>query len=317
MEYSNTQNDRWNLEEKLTMGIALLFNIFIVLFMQFRAAWDIFLLNLLMILFIFITSLVPKESYKKWMHFFKDWYPILILICIYLENRRLIPLINPYDADNILIKIDRFLFVGNDPTVLLERITMPILSEVFQIVYASFYFLPLSLCLLLYSAKRSHLVFHICASTIFMGFYLSYLGYYITPAIGPRFTLAHLQTISLTGVFSFDFIHEMLAKAEGVMRDCCPSGHTLVSVLTVLLAKKYLRPLFPITCVWASLLIFSTIYLRYHYVTDIIIGAILGIVVYLYAPSFSEALIPGSGRLQDGTIIYPLKSEVKTWNGKK
>ncbi|MGD0275819.1 MAG: phosphatase PAP2 family protein [Syntrophales bacterium] len=309
MKFFNDWSSRLNLEEKIIIVMALLFNSLILLFMQIRAAWDIFFLNLLMISLILMVSLVQSGRYKKYMQILRDWYVLLFLIPIYLENRRLIPLINPHDMDNVIIKIDRFLFLGNDPTVILERITYPVLSEVLQIIYASFYFLPITLCLLLYFTKRSHLDFHICASTIMMGFSLSYLGYYITPAIGPRFTLAHLQTIPLTGVFSFDFVRDMLARAEGMMRDCCPSGHTLISLLTILLARKYYRPLFLVTCVWASLLIFSTVYLRYHYVTDVIIGAILGLVVYRYAPSLSEALILGNGRLKDSVSVHPFREE--------
>jgi membrane-associated phospholipid phosphatase len=124
-----------------------------------------------------------------------------------------------------------------------------------------------------------------------MGFYLSYIGYYITPVIGPRFTLNHLQSLPLTGIFSFDFIRNMIAQAEGIMRDCCPSGHAMISLLTVLLAWRYTRAFFPIAVIWAFLIIFSTVYLRYHYVTDLIVGMTLGFVVYWRGLKIIETII--------------------------
>jgi hypothetical protein len=50
--------------------------------------------------------------------------------------------------------IDRFLFPGNDPTVLRESLTYPPATEILQIVYAGFSFLPFILCVLLYLKGR-------------------------------------------------------------------------------------------------------------------------------------------------------------------
>lgn len=136
-----------------------------------------------------------------------------------------------------------------------------------------------------------------------MGFYLSYIGYYLLPAIGPRFTLNHLQSFPLTGVLIFNFLRNSLNIAEGIMRDCCPSGHALVSLLAILLARRYLRAFFPAATLWGALIIFSTVYLRYHYVTDIIAGIILGLVVYAYGPGLSMSFICGRDRTGISTSL--------------
>ena len=295
-----------NLEERLTIAMAMLLNLLMMLFAGLRLTGDIFTMNLLILAFILIVSTAHKYYQVTWLRYFRDWYVLGIIIIIYMENRKLIPLVNPHDVDSIVILIDRFLFLGHDPTVLLERITFPLLTEVLQIAYASFYFLPFTLCLLLYF-KRSPLDFHINASTILMGFYLSYIGYYLLPAIGPRFTLNHLQSFPLSGVLIFNFLRNSLNIAEGMMRDCCPSGHALVSLLTILLARRYHRTFFPAATLWGALIISSTVYLRYHYVTDIIAGVILGLIVYAYGPSLSMSLIGG----RDSTGMSTLPGEGK------
>jgi membrane-associated phospholipid phosphatase len=295
-----------NLEERLTIAMAMLLNLLMMLFAGLSLTADIFTINLLILAFILIVSTAHKHYQFAWLRYFRDWYVLGIIIIIYMENRKLIPLVNPHDVDSIVILIDRFLFHGHDPTVLLERITFPLLTEVLQIAYASFYFLPLTLCLLLYF-KRSPLDFHINASTILMGFYLSYIGYYLLPAIGPRFTLNHLQSFPLTGVLIFNFLRNSLNIAEGMMRDCCPSGHALVSLLAILLARRYHRAFFPAATLWGALIISSTVYLRYHYVTDIIEGVILGLIVYAYGPSLSMSLICG----RDSTGMSTLPGEGK------
>ena len=270
--------------------MAALLDILILVFMRLGKAGDIFILNIIIITSILIISRVYNRFSNERFQFLRDWYVPALLIIIYLENRRLIPLINPHDLDSILIAIDRFIFLGNDPTIFLEKFTHPLLTEILQIAYASFYFLPFTLCLILY-LKKTRFEFHVNASMILMGFYLSYIGYYITPVIGPRFTLNHLQSFPLTGVLFFDFIRNMIAQAEGIMRDCCPSGHAMISLLTVLLAWRYTRNFFPIAVIWAFLIIFSTVYLRYHYVTDLIVGMALGFVVYWRGLKIVEAII--------------------------
>jgi len=279
-----------NLEEQLATGMAILINLLIASFFQWGLAWDLFLINCLIILGVLAINIAQRRFHHLWVHYLKDWYVVALLLIIYLENRRLIPLINPHDFDLFLIEADRFLFLGHDPTILMEKITCPILTEVLQIIYASFYFLPLSLCLILYR-KESPVEFHSAASTILMGFYLSFIGYYLSPAIGPRFTLANQQALPLSGLFLFDNLQYIIAQIEGVMRDCCPSGHALVSVLTMLLAWRSARGFFPVTLVWTALILFSTVYLRYHYVTDLIIGISLGFAVYRWGEPMARAII--------------------------
>ena len=285
-------------EEYITISVAALLNIFILIFTEAGRAVDIFALNLIIIAAILGVAFVHKRFAHAWMQFFRDWYPPAFLIVIYLENRRLIPLVNPHDLDGLLIKIDRFLFLGQDPTILMESITWPILSEILQAAYASFYFLPFALGVVVYRT-RPRIDFHINVATLLTGFYLTFIGYYLTPAIGPRFTLDHLQTFPLEGVFWFDCIRTALDRAEGLMRDCCPSGHTMISMLTVLLARRYARAFFPAACIWAILIIISSVYLRYHYVIDLIAGVFLSIWVYWFCPAMVEALIfrPGAKKL--------------------
>lgn len=285
----------YRLEEIATLLMILFLNLAVLLSTRLGEGRGIFFLNLALAAVIVIISRVQQARGGKILTFIRDWYVLPFLIAIYLEQGRLIPLINPHDIDGLLIGIDRILFFGHDPTVLLERFTWPPMTELLQIVYASFYLLPFSLCVLVYSRDRE-LTFHIVAATIVIGFYISYVGYYLTPAIGPRFTLEHLQHIPLTGLVSFECIRSMLDAAAGVVRDCCPSGHAMLSVLTVLLARRYEKRFFTPALVWTGPLLYSTMYLRYHYLIDLIVGIALAWVVFLFAPAIERFAAARTGR---------------------
>ncbi|MCX7678031.1 MAG: phosphatase PAP2 family protein [Spirochaetes bacterium] len=300
-------NARVHLEEVLTFGMALFLNSLIIIFSDIIVVPIIFTINVCIMVLIVVTAYVQRYTNSPLFKIYRDWYILVFLVTIFMEHNTLVPIINPNDVDNFLIRVDYVLFFQHHPTILLEKLLHPVVTELLQIVYASFYFLPFTLCLLLYLEERK-IEYHIVASTILLGFYLSYIGYYIFPAIGPRFTLSHLQTKPLEGVLLFPYIHHGLAYLEGVTRDCFPSGHTLVSILTILLAKSYYKNFAPIATVWASLLILSTVYLRYHYVIDVIAGLLLGIATFRYGPLLARLYIFGKAESP-----FPVLDYLRNW----
>lgn len=175
------------------------------------------------------------------------------------------------DRDSWLIAADRFLF-GVDPTVWLQKITFPWLTELLQLIYATDYFLPLILILVLYLRKK-RIPFQKSVFILTGGYLLSYLGYFLIPAIGPRFTIPH--SVPLHGILFREKLRDLIYWMEACPRDCFPSGHTEIPLLTLWLAHRYQRKIFRIYLPILIGMIFSTVYLRFHYVVDIFAGAAL------------------------------------------
>jgi len=192
------------------------------------------------------------------------------------------------DRDCWLIAADRFLF-GTDPTIWLQRIVNPILTEAMQIIYATNYFLPAILVLALY-LSRDRTAFQHSVWVLTLGYILSYLGYFIIPAIGPRLTLEH--AIPLQGVMLREKLAALNYALEAVPRDCFPSGHTELPLVTLWLAFRHRRPLARVYLPIVLLLICSTVYLRYHYVIDVLAGAALAGIVILAG----RATLPPGGQ---------------------
>jgi membrane-associated phospholipid phosphatase len=209
------------------------------------------------------------------------WYPVILIPFTYAELEYLIPRIHPYDFDLELAAIDRWIF-GTDPTVWLERVTWPALTELFQISYVTYYFLPLTLAIVLWR-KGWFEEFYFLVFAVVLAFYLSYLGYIAVPAIGPRFILSDRQSFPLEGVLLFDWIRTTLNRAEGITRDCFPSGHTMLTIVVLECSRRFHKPTFWALMPAGTALILSTVYLRYHYVIDVIAGGLLGVVMLLFA----------------------------------
>ena len=96
--------------------------------------------------------------------------------------------------------------------------------------------------------------------------------------------MADLQNAPLKGLWITKYLQNLLNTLENVQRDAFPSGHTAMTLLTMYFAKKYAKKYFYILLVIGSSLIFATIYLRYHYVIDVIAGFVLAYFVIVTGP---------------------------------
>jgi membrane-associated phospholipid phosphatase len=200
-------------------------------------------------------------------------FPVLTVLLIFNSLGGLIRYINPATYDDFLIRIDYILLSGY-PTVALEKFTSPLMTEFLQFAYMSYYFLPLILCISL-KIKGKKTEFEKSLFLIILCFFLSYIGYILVPAIGPRYTMNHLQSVELKGIYLRESIDTLLNSLEGIKRDAFPSGHTAVALVVCSLAFRYQKNLFWIFLPLVTAMIVSTVYLRYHYVIDVIAGFLL------------------------------------------
>ncbi|MBI2619630.1 MAG: phosphatase PAP2 family protein [Ignavibacteriales bacterium] len=211
------------------------------------------------------------------------WYLYPVVLLIFKELYFMVRPIHPVDYDWVFIEIDRWIF-GTDPTVWIARFSHPLLTEVLQIAYWSYYLLFIILGV---EAYRRHTLksFDKAGFLIVYGFYLSYLGYFLLPAVGPRFTVHDFHAIDLElpglllAVPLRDFVNfaesiptDVPNPADFAQRDVFPSGHTQLSLIVVYLAFYFRLSSRWLITVLAALLIIGTVYLRYHYAIDIIAG---------------------------------------------
>jgi membrane-associated phospholipid phosphatase len=229
---------------------------------------------LLAILFILKYSFDRKIGGRlsQWLFSFS---PILFVILIYESLGNLIPYLRK-DIDPLLIKIDFFIF-GQHPTLWMERFITPWFTDIMSLAYISYYFIPVVLISVLY-LKDKMIEFNKAIFVLAFGYYFSFIGYILFPAIGPRFTLDHLYTIQLKGSLITDFVRDTLNALEHNKRDCMPSGHTQIVLMVLYLSLRYEKILFYILLPIVCLLILSTVYLRYHYVVDLFAGLIFAFI---------------------------------------
>ena len=292
---SGQQNSRLKPADKVAIAYLVVITLLVLVFNYRVPWWQAFSAGhaILIALIVLIARSLPvfpapylpvsPSPLRLLAPFIRGWYPVALIPITYKELSYLIPLIHPRDFDETLAWID-YRFLGVHPTVWLERLTWPLLTEVLQLTYSTYYFLPLVLGVVLWR-QRSFEMFHFWVFIVVLGFYLSYLGYISVPVIGPRFLPAILeaQTKPLTGVWLFQPVREILDRAEGITRDCFPSGHTELTLLVLIYARSFHRKVFWWLLPLGTGVIISTVYLRYHYAIDVVAGALLAAVIVVIA----------------------------------
>lgn len=250
-----------------------------------HAGWLIARYIALMAVVVMISRHAGYRDAANWTHALHAFLPVMLVPVLFNSMGDLIPWIWPDYFDDLLISLDFSLFGGSHPTVLLERFIHPWLTTIMQFAYISYYPMALVLWAVLFMKKKPA-VFDEAVFGIVLCFYLSYLGYLLVPAVGPRFTLAHLQTSDLAASPLVVAIQDTLNTLEHTKTDAFPSGHTAAALMILYYAwKNRERVLTTVLVPAVAGLIVSTVYLRYHYVIDVLAGiALFALTVYLAPP---------------------------------
>jgi len=270
--------------------VSIVFMLFLIalnlIFFGRVSAWlGIIAVNIVVIIAIFFLSYLAETKKSKLLIGVHRFYSYLFILFVFKEIYLMVRPIHPVDYDWLFISIDHWIF-GVNPTQWIAQFAHPVLTEIFQIAYFSYYILFLMLGIELYCRYTVEEFDH-GAFLVVYGFYLSYLGYFLLPAVGPRFTLHNFYALNqeLPGLLFTIPMRNFINAGESissslpnviqfVQRDVFPSGHTQLTLIVVYLGHHYHLKTRWIMTVLAGLLIIGTVYLRYHYVIDLIGGAL-------------------------------------------
>lgn len=209
-------------------------------------------------------------------------YPILFSMLFYTETVHYNKLFFT-NLDDILLQADAFIF-GFQPSIAFsEYFSHPIFSELMYVGYFSLYIIIIAFIYISFFKQKQHTdeLFFKLATTMLL-FYL-FFGFF--PAAGPQFYFSSPEK-DLPTAFIFDKIMHFIQQAEQPT-GAFPSSHVGISVAVLVLLRTKAPLFFKIAVPFVILLICSTVYIKAHYVVDVIGGLlavpiVLSIASYLY-----------------------------------
>jgi membrane-associated phospholipid phosphatase len=260
--------------------------------------------NLAASLIVWLIAYSAHSHKSKVLQVIHHWAAYPLLIFSYKQVYFLIRLLHKgKDYDSLLISIDHWLF-GIHPTQWIAGFANPYMTELLQIAYSLFFVLFIVVGCALYRKHR----FANFRFTVVYGFLVSYIAYFFLPAVGPRFTLHDFSNINtdLPGLFFtpalrwfvniFESIPPGVTNSAALIkaqRDVFPSGHTMMMLIMMVFVCREKLKIRNFVLIAGFLLILATVYLRYHYVIDLIAGIFLAALCLYTADGLRNRIKPG------------------------
>jgi membrane-associated phospholipid phosphatase len=225
----------------------------------------------------FAATAAPSPAQKFW-HFWRHWYPHLFFLFCFEELSRLVHLVNSGWEDAKLIIFDRWL-TGVNPSLWLERFAHPALNEFMQFSYFTYFLFLLILGAVLYY-QRDFKSYWAVMTYSAMGYSLGYVIAMIFPVQSPWFTLAGQWHAELAGG-PFTALIDLIEKCGRVHGAAFPSQHVAGAMAALWGAWRHRRWLFWIFLPFVACMCVSTVYVRNHYVADVLGGLVTGTLGYV------------------------------------
>ena len=196
----------------------------------------------------------------------------------YFMLRDLLPVVNPGSLDQELFKLDLKWF-GFEPTLFMDRFVTPATTEWFAFFYYSYFFLlAVHVIPFIFASRRLRLLSEFSFGMIFV-YAIAHIGYMLVPGYGPY---KHLADYFQNELPSGMWMNAVWAAVEsgGAQKDIFPSLHTGGPVFITLFSFRHRDKLpfkytWPITAFFTVNIVIATMFLRWHYLIDVVVGAAL------------------------------------------
>jgi hypothetical protein len=225
------------------------------------------------------TCVFTHWEQRRWVPYARAVVTVTVVFSLYTALGKLGVVAMPYLADAALSRADNWLF-GFDPSLAIQPYQTPGRTEFLSFAYAAFIpYIYLSLflgCLGKPALEREKYL----TGWIFT-YAISYLGYIFVPAHGPVVFQADQYDVALQGAFFYRLV-VLGNEATGGLQGVFPSLHVGCSVYLCLsdLRTNRLRGMTYLPIV--ALIYVATVFLRYHYVVDLIAGTIIPVLCILW-----------------------------------
>lgn len=213
--------------------------------------------------------------------FVRAAYPTMLMPFMYRELARLNRFVTERTFDDIVIGWEGALFGWQPSLDLSAMLPSFAASEVIHLGYMSYYLLiPIALAAAFFAGGREGA--HRAAFTLMLAFYVCYACFIAFPVAGPRYEFARIGGALADGSM-YSIVHDILESGSS-KGTAFPSSHVAASLAVVLAAAREDRRWLWALAVPEILLIFGTVYGRFHYAIDAVVGLGFGLAAWAAAP---------------------------------
>lgn len=188
--------------------------------------------------------------------------------------------------DGTVLALEERLF-GVQPTLWMQRFISPWLSEWMMFAYVVYLPLYPLVCAAIYARRGERAAEEVFFSVALVNV-LCDVGFILFPVAGPLAFIGARFTVPLEG-WVFTSLGELVRAKLHFVGGSLPSPHCAAATVLWGMAWRHRRWLFWLLAPIVLTLYVSTVYGRYHYVTDAVTGIALALAVLVVAPGLLRA----------------------------
>lgn len=237
------------------------------------SGWLATLFGALLAALLWLTSIRQPDPRARSAIAADAFYPIALNL-VFPAMAVAIPAVRHARFDAALFSIDAR-FLGGNWSQRLEAVSSPLLTDVMSFFYMLFMPLLFAHLVRFFIWQRERRESFLAG--LFTIYGIGFLGYLFVPAVGPYLAFADTFAGPLEGGALARLNEAMVAfGSNGV--DVFPSLHTAITVFILGFAYRHARREFWWLLVPVAGICVSTIYLRYHYLVDVLCGLALAVI---------------------------------------
>jgi len=268
---------RFHPVDRLVLGYCLLMAVLLLLLGRPLAAYaDELLFYLVAALVSALIIRYVDESRSRGHAFLRLLYPALLFTFFYRTTGGQMSLLFDTFFDRQVVLFERAVF-GVNPTLYMDQHLLNVwITEILSFCYFCYY-LILPGFLIPVFWRGDYRIVRGYLSAACLTFFVSYLLFWLYPVEGPRWFFAAEYVNQVEGPLFRKLVAFVIDNAA-VRGGAMPSSHTGVALVTLIFCFRYYRPvawwLLPIVVGLAL----GTVWGRFHYVSDVVVGAAIGAV---------------------------------------
>ncbi len=243
-------------------------------------------------------------------------YRITLFLAVFLsyfQLRWILPAVSPHTLDADLLAFDLRVF-GYEPSIAWDAYVTPRTTEWFAFFYFGYFFLLAAHVLpIMLIGKDPFRTAHFALGLFFV-FCTGHLLYMVVPGWGPYHLLAGKFEHPLEGGLFWRLV-KATVDAGGSQKDIFPSLHTATPTYFAIFSYLHRRSLpfrftWPIVAFAATQIVIATMFLRWHYLIDIVAGLTLATAAAL----LSHRIVSSETRRRDRQGL-PAIFTLLDWHG--
>lgn len=244
------------------------------------------------VLFVMILALIqPTGRFARLVAFFRFLFPLMMLAYLYSETDLMNNFLFAENLDPFFSGVEESIFGMQPSLVFAESIPSNLFAELMYFGYFSYYLMLVIVPVYIYLRVGEGPANRVMFVTIH-SFFIFYLFFILVPVAGPQFYFTDWP--SLPGGYFFGDLMRWIQGFGEAPTAAFPSSHVSICIMLILLSRRFAPFILKFIVPVAFLLVLSTVYIRAHYLIDVLAAFLITWPLYRFSDSLYDRIRPKS-----------------------